>query len=275
MSGQWSVDGEPGTLLPVDDRGLAYGDGVFETVRVNRGVAVWGTQHLARLAAGCAALEIHLPGLGALESELAGMAAQLGEGIVKLIVTRGGGARGYRPDPDARARRIASAHGLPMPSTRPLVVDIAQLRLSVQPRLAGLKHLNRIEQVLAARECATRGLDEAILADTDGHATSGVATNLFWRRDGHWHTPAVDRAGVAGVCRAWILERRPDTRIVHAPVDELAGAEALFLCNSVRGILPVARMGPRALPIGPHTRALMSELHDFCPAFHPAQGAAT
>ena len=172
------------------------------------------------------------------------------DGVIKLILTRGAGARGYAPGSGVEPTLIVSASAPPAAMQDALHVDVLELRLGVQPALAGMKHLNRLEQVLGAREAAERGLDDGLMADADGLLTCSTRANLFARVDGRWITPAVDRAGVAGVARGVLFDHwsPPDGLHVAAlPLDALLRVDALLLTNAVRGILVVGRLGARAL----------------------------
>ena len=253
------VDGRAGEAVPLSDRGFCYGDGVFETLRVRDGRPVWWQAHIDRLARGCAALGMDAPAPDLLRAEVATLCEGQADGVLRLVLTRGDGTRGYLPG-QAGVRRVLSLHAAPPPRGTALSVGWAALRLSIQPRLAGIKHLNRLEQVLAARDCAEQRWDDALLCDAEGAATSAIAGNVFLVRAGRLETPLLDRCGVAGTCRAWVLAARPECRVARLSRDDVDQADELFLCNSVRGILPVARLGERELGTGPVTRALMRQL---------------
>ena len=259
------------------DRGLAYGDGLFETMRAHGGRLPWWPRHRARLTEGAARLGIAMPDEAKIDAALADALAlaardHRGDAVIKLLLTRGVGSRGYAPDEGAEPTLVLAVSPLPSISDRGLVVDLLDLRLAVQPALAGIKHLNRLEQVLGAREAAARGLDEGLMADGDGFVTCGTRANLFAHLDGRWITPPVDRAGVAGIARGVLLEQwRPDGGLHVAPlrIDDLSRVEALIVCNAVRAILPVARIGARELRARPddftQARAALAASH---PAFH-------
>ena len=132
---------------------------------------------------------------------------------------------------------------------------------------------NRLEQVLARGEWSDPGIDEGLLRDMDGNAVSATAANVFVLRDDGWHTPHVDRCGVAGVCRAWMLSAS-GARETRLGVDEVETADAVVLCNAVRGILPVARLGDRAWPPHPEVRALRQHLAGVHPAFTASEDNA-
>lgn len=259
------VDGRPATDLPLGDRGLAYGDGLFETIAVRGGRAVLLPRHLARLAEGLRRLSIDLD-LSALEAELRAFFAELGEGVAKLIITRGDGLRGYAPPQPAHPRRILL--GSPLPSypaanaEQGVRLFSCRTRLAEQPLLAGLKHLNRLEQVLARGEWQDTGIAEGLMRDTSGRVIEGVFSNLFLVRDGVLLTAELSRCGVAGVMRAEVLEQAArlgiPCEIRDIGFDELLAADELFLCNSLYGIWPVRELASSVWPAGPLTRKLQA-----------------
>lgn len=258
--------------VPAGDRGLAYGDGLFETMRVHRGDVSWWDAHWARLALGAQRLGLALPREALVRSEAATL-LDGGDGVLKLVVTRGAGTRGYAPARDAVPTWILSSHPAPAPPREGgLFVRWCDTRLAHQPRLAGLKHCNRLEQVLARGEWPAPGgpggdaFDEGLMLDTDGRVAGATAANVFVFRDGGWQTPPVDRCGVAGICRAWLLREAAAAERPLAPGD-VETAEAVVLCNAVRGILPVARLGARAWPPHPAVAALSRRLGAAHPAF--------
>lgn len=261
--------------LDASDRGLAYGDGLFETMRAHAGTLPWWPRHRARLLAGAWRLGIACPADALVDLALGEALSMAPEGIVKLVLTRGTGARGYAPpSPDSPLAptlvvSVSPVVSLLASAPKPaLCVDLLNIRLGVQPALAGLKHLNRLEQVLGAREAAERGLDEGLMADGEGRLTCGTRGNIFARRDGRWITPPVDRAGVAGIVRGLLLESWPALSEAVLHLDDLPRVDALFLTNAVRGILPVGRCGVRELDPRPtgleDARAVLAASH---PAF--------
>lgn len=241
----------PLAALDAGDRGLAYGDGLFETMRVANGRLPWWPAHRARLQRGAAALGIALPSASWLDGEVASLAAMAGgDAVLKLLLTRGAGGRGYAPPAEAEPTLALSLHPLPPPVDAPLVLRWCALRMAIQPALAGLKHLNRLEQVLARAEWRDPAIHEGLLLDTRGRVACATAANVFALVDGRWLTPRVDECGVAGVARAWVLAHAPGAREADLSPAGVESAEAVFLCNAVRGILPVGRLGERRWP--PH-----------------------
>lgn len=241
--------------LAPGNRGLAYGDGLFETMRAHRGTLPWWEAHWARLARGGTRLGIALPDPAFVLAQAVALLAEgserNGDGdgcVLKLLVVRGGNARGYAPAAGAPPAWQLSRHPLPAaPPAGGLRLHWCDARLALQPALAGLKHCNRLEQVLARAESEAAGCDEGLVRDTDGHAVSATSANLFVLRDGRWRTPPVDRCGVAGTCRAHLLAVL-DADEARLSVAEVEAADAVFLCNAVRGILPVASLGSRRWP---------------------------
>lgn len=261
FSGEEAVEG-----LACDDRGLAYGDGLFETMRIDRGGLPWWPRHRARLAEAARRLAIAMPAGSWLDARVAELIDGVDEGVLKLVLTRGAGARGYLPPASLPPTLVLSVHPLPAASGRGLDVAWSPVRLAEQPLLAGIKHLNRLEQVLARQEAAARGVDEALMLDAAGRPVCATSANVVVRVDGRWLTPPVDRCGVAGVCRGWLLEQGlvDEAQLLPAQVE---AATAVFLCNAVRGILPVARLDGRALAHGPAIDSIVGALHRAMPAF--------
>ena len=252
-----------GAVVSAADRGLQYGDGVFETLTVRDGRALRLERHLARLADGCRRLGFDAPPVA---DELRATCAGVERAVLKLIVTRGAGGRGYAVPAAAVPTHVLTLHAWPEHDPRwargGVAVRWCDLRLAAQPALAGLKHLNRLEQVLARAEW--RGTDEwqeGLLCDAAGHVIEATAANLFVVRDGALRTPRVDECGVAGVVRALLLEAAASLGIAadeallsRTDVDQ---ADEVFLCNSVIGIWPVARIGSVTRPApGPVTNTL-------------------
>lgn len=247
--------------VPAGDRGLAYGDGVFETMRARRGGVPWWDAHWARLALGARRLGLPLPREMLVRDEATRL-LDGGDAVLKLLLTRGDGARGYAPGRDATPTWVLSAHPLPAPPrTEGLVLRWCAMRLSHQPLLAGIKHCNRLEQVLARGEWPAAGepggdaFDEGLLLDVDGDVVGATAANVLVFRDGRWRTPPVDRCGVAGVCRGWLLQEAGAVEQPLVPGD-VETADAVVLCNAVRGILPVARLQGRDWPRHPAVATL-------------------
>lgn len=266
------INGEIADSVHATDRGLNYGDGVFETLRVRAGQARFWQAHMDRLQAGCQRLGFERPDQAVLLREVQTVAAGQSECVIKIIITRGipgqGTSRGYAPPPDCPVSRIVSAHVLPAGlladvegvtdpentshSPAGLRLRICTLRLASQPALAGIKHLNRLEQVLARSEWTDPGISEGLMLDENDHLICGTASNIFLVANGRMLTPRLDRCGVRGVMRGEILRQfssRCEQRRIT--LDMLPEADEVFLCNSVRGIMPVREIDQWSFGIGP------------------------
>ncbi|HZX79682.1 MAG TPA: aminodeoxychorismate lyase [Lysobacter sp.] len=246
------------------DRGLAYGDGLFETMRAHRGDVPWWDRHWSRLRRGAGVLGLALPEEKQVRAELRELLVGR-DGVAKLLVTRGAGERGYAPGPHEPFWMLSVADPPPTPTS--VAVRWCTTRIALQPALAGLKHCNRLEQVLARAEWAPgETADEGLMLDTDGMLVSAVAGNLVLLRGDGWVTPALDRCGVHGVMRGWALHAlgAAEARLTPADVET---ADALFVCNAVRGILEVARLGDRIWSPHPQVARLRARLAADHPAF--------
>lgn len=254
--------------LDAGDRGLAYGDGLFETIRVQDQRAPWWPAHWARLERGARTLGIPAPDRDWLESERDRLLSSApARAVLKLILSRGVGGRGYAMDAAMEPTLVLGVHEAPAPLPVPLALRWCETRVAIQPALAGLKHLNRLEQVLARAEWRDPAIHEGLMLDTGGQVACATAANVFALVDGRWLTPPVSRRGVAGVARAWVLANEPLATEAELDPAQLESAEALFLCNAVRGILPVGSLGTRRWPPHPALQSLCRRLGRSEPAF--------
>ncbi|MBI4938849.1 MAG: aminodeoxychorismate lyase [Nitrosomonadales bacterium] len=247
------VNGKQGNLISIRNRGLLYGDGVFRTLRATGGHALHWPLHYRKLQLDCVALGIACPDVGLLSAELNDLLVQHPDGVMKLIVTRGEGARGYAPATQSAPIRIWDIFPLPdYPAdwaTRGIKARLCQLRLAHQPQLAGIKHLNRLENVLAAAEWDDAGIAEGLLLDMSGNVIEGTRSNLFMVHSGTLLTPELTHCGVAGTQRERVLEwaatHGVPCRIAQFGLAELLAADELFLVNSIIGLWPVRELQDR------------------------------
>jgi 4-amino-4-deoxychorismate lyase len=258
------VDGQPAGVQgwPLD-RGLHYGDGLFETMVVRGGRVRFAALHRARLALGLARLRISLDE-DAAWGEVSAVAAQHAGALLKLLVTRGDAAeRGYAPTGTERPRRVLlvyPAAAVAAPQAADAAVVSLGLRLGENPLLAGIKHTNRLEQVLARIELAATGAFEGIMANNSGLLVSGTLGNVFVRLDEQWLTPRLDRCGIAGVMRAVLLREAARDGLAMREADiafaALSRCQSLCISNVRLGLLPVASLDGRALARDPALDAL-------------------
>ena len=246
--------------LPATDRGLAYGDGLFETIRVDGSNAPLLPRHLDRLARDAQRLGIEVS-----RHELAEIAASAVEDgadargentwILKLVVTRGAGGRGYRPDPEAAVNvLVLESTAPPAPPREGVRADFSRVPLTVNPLLCGIKTLNRLEQVMAARELKG-DLFEVLMSNGAGEIVEGTRTNLFVETDAGWRTPPAHTLAVAGVMRGHVLSclQQRGEPVFESPLtlsDLMSDScRGLYLTNSVLGIVPVANLAGQTLSV--------------------------
>lgn len=286
---------QPLAYIPANDRGLAYGDGVFETLRLCAGAAPLRTLHKERMRHGAARLSIpfdgdmfdrHLDELieqsvgsnveGSLTPSIqedeggkfsAGFAGDGHSAVAKIILTRGSGGRGYAAPVAMTPRWIVQRfEWIPRPTRQRqdgLVLGLCEDAVVDAPNLAGLKHLNRLEQVLAQQQVSAAGWDEGLLLDQRGRPLELTSMNLFFRFANELITPDLRCAGVAGVARQWCVQQASfhglTCRQQNISLARLREADEVFACNSVAGILPVSKLGLWQWPVGELTLSLQAE----------------
>ncbi|MEC8111916.1 MAG: aminodeoxychorismate lyase [Pseudomonadota bacterium] len=250
------IDGISADVVPVDDRGLNYADGVFETLLCKRGQILGAQLHEARLAQGLARLTF--PNAHSLAEAVFATARRLlsgvgHSGVARLTVTRGSGKRGYTPDLDATPRSILVAQDdrvLYKPGVR---CGRAETRWADQPQLAGLKLLARTEQVLAAGEAAAAGWDDAIMLDARDQVISSSRGNIFIITAGKVLTPDLATCGIAGTRRQLLVDRilpslGSEAEVCSVSWDQMMRADAVVITNAVMGVAEVVAIGDTRLP---------------------------
>jgi len=263
----WLVNGHATGVDPAD-RGLAYGDGLFETMAASEGDIRWLDLHLDRLEEGCRRLEIPAPSRSVVTREIGEHCPRGGRAVVKLIITRGPGARGYRPTETPKPTRVLAISAWPdYPDSHyrnGIAMRTCQLRLGENPALAGIKHLCRLEQVLAQLELRGQAVHQGLMLDASGRVVQATSSNVFVVLRGELTTPSLTRCGVKGVMRRVALEmaRKLGIRAEERDVTptELADADEVFVTNALFGIWPVTQLDGRRFAIGPTTQRLMREL---------------
>lgn len=247
------IDGRSGDRLSILDRALHYGDGLFETIRLAAGYPCQWQRHMDRLILGAERLGIDMPDTALLAAEAAEVTWGQREGILKLILSRGEGGRGYAPPVPAAPRRLFLTYPLPSTQGRDwrqgVVARYCQTPVSVNPVLAGIKHLNRLDSVLARAEWSDPAIAEGLMFESTGALVGGTMTNVFLWDGRCLMTPPVDRGGIAGTVRGLTLELAARlgidclvTRLDRAALDQARG---LFLTNSIVGVWPLRELGGR------------------------------
>jgi 4-amino-4-deoxychorismate lyase len=238
---------DPAHAIAAEDRGFQYGDGLFETALLQDGHVRFLDDHLRRLRDGCERLGIATPDADVLRAEIGRVTGSANDGVLKIVISRGAGGRGYRPAADLQPTRVVALYETPSDlSMRPISLRWCETRLGRNARLAGIKHLNRLEQVLAQAEW--RGeFDEGLMLDTEGEVVCATASNVFIVRDQGLVTPDLRFSGVVGVMRAQVLgaASRLGLAVNEEPLwpHDIETASEIFLTNAVRGIRPVATLG--------------------------------
>ncbi|WP_028454252.1 aminodeoxychorismate lyase [Chitinilyticum litopenaei] len=242
------INGQPAEALSLADRAIQFGDGVFRTLKVEAGGVAFWARHYAKLRADCAALAIVCPDEATLLDDLRRLGVR--DATVKIIITRGESARGYAVPAACTPNRIVQAAPLPQyPAAHfehGVTLRVCETRASWQPALAGVKHLNRLENVLARQEWQDPAIFDGLLLDRDGMVVEGVISNVFALQGRRVLTPTLVNSGVAGVMRGILLELFSSMGYEAIPSDmtleELARSEQLWLSNSLFGLLPVASL---------------------------------
>ncbi len=263
------IDGYETDCLTVADRGLQYGDGLFETLAVRDGAPCLWRRHFDRLARGADRFGIPCPRPELLLDECRQVAGGEAVGVVKIILTRGSGGRGYGPPESPQPLRILTLHPWPdypgVWEEQGVEVTFCRTLLGENPVLAGVKHLNRLEQVLARAEWRDPGIAEGLMRDGRGRVIGGTMSNLFLVRDNHLLTPRLDTCGIAGTVRDLVLHLAGTLGIEVLERDlvraDLVAADGLFLTNALIGVWPVRRLGTREMNLEHLPSELLTAVH--------------
>ena len=270
----WFLNGGVVGRLGVSDRGLQYGDGLFETVAIRDGDLRLWQYHMDRLAKGCELLGIRKPADAELSAGLIDALQQSNAltaySVAKIIVTAGTGVRGYGRAPAESPTVLIGvfpASPPPVKSYRDgLKTVLCRTRLAVNSPTAGLKTLNRLEQVLARSEFIETGEFEGLTMDADDNIICGTMSNVFFVTNNLISTPSLDRCGVEGVMRRHVIEtlreQGIDTRIQAVNLVDLRNIDEVFVSNSQFGVMPVRSCADMQWPVGETTRKVMSILAD-------------
>jgi len=266
------VNGKTDALVSAADRAVHYGDGVFETIRVREHQPEFLARHLVRLRVGCERLGFTSVPWDKVETEARELARQKTEGALKIILSRGSGGRGYRFGAEQQTTRIIGLYDSPQwpdrISTTGIRARICSLRLCVQPQLAGIKHLNRLEQVLARAEWDDEDIREGLMLDVNDRLVEGTMSNVFLVREGRLLTPELSQCGVSGIMRSVIMDVAEQARIAvetcTLTLADVRTADEVFICNSLIGIWPVTTIDTiGTYPVGPTSRKLGEQLQQF------------
>ena len=262
------INGIASEYMPVTDRGLHYGDGIFETIACEDSQPVFLRQHLQRMENAAGKLDIPYPGRHCLEQDIRRLLlGNCGKCVVKLILTRGSGKRGYRYDPGQAALRICMRSSWPHHVTQwqqhGIIVRFCETPVSLNPALAGIKSLNRLENVIASGELGTAH-DEGLMSDIDGNVIEGTMSNLFAVIGGTLVTPDLSRGGINGIIREQVLDIAKNSSIKYEirniGRDELLSSREIFICNSVTGVCRVKQLEQQQYAQAEITTSINTEL---------------
>ncbi len=264
LNGQLIDSEQPALYL--NERGWLYGDGLYETMLLNNGSIRFLADHLERLQSGCERLGMPVPPVTLLTQELQMICSQQQHAVIRLTLTRGRSERGYRPAELPQPTRVWQSFPVPANTLSGIKLRWCTTRLSRNAVLAGIKHCNRLEQVLAQAEWRDADIAEGLMLDTEGELVCGTMSNVFLALEGRLITPDLRYSGIAGVMRKNVLrlaERfniETEQRAVRA--EEVQAAQEVFVCNAVRGIQPVIKLEQQQWQIGELTGMLLQALQD-------------
>ncbi len=262
----YSLNGIHQAPLSVEERALHYGDGLFETIAfVNQSPVLWNA-HMDRLARGCRVLGIPCPSGQQLLSEASILLPEEAFSLLKIVLSRGIDGRGYRPSEQIAMNRYLLAYKIdPLWRSNPIETRVCSMPWSVNSRLAGLKTLNRLDQVLAQAECKTFQIDEGVMTDGNGHLISGTKSNLFLIEANTLVTPKLNQAGIAGTLRDFLLQEAScfgyKSEVCDISIERMKTADAAFFTNSVMGLLPIKSFEEVAYVESSKLKALQKQVH--------------
>jgi len=239
----------------IESRGLAYGDGLFTTAKISDGNIQYLSAHIERLLSGCVKLGIIPPSKNELIAQLTAVATSYTLAVLKVIITAAKGGRGYARAIGGGHELIIMVHDYPTHYEKMAIsgihLGLSQQQLGINPMLAGLKHLNRLEQVLLNEELSTREEDDLLVANINNEIIEATSANVFILLNDQWHTPDVSHSGVNGLMRQAILQHFPDTLIQSLTLSNIINAQAMFVCNCIMGVMPVRAFNDLALSLTP------------------------
>lgn len=262
------VNGQSSDEISLHDRGLQYGDGLFETIAVEHEKLLCWDEHISRLNAGCNRLNIQPIDATRLVEEASRLIKSTERGVIKIIITRGQGGRGYATAKENNSSRIMTlypwpdyAHENSLSGVRARICDY---RYAINPGLAGIKHLNRLEQILARSEWEDSSIAEGIVMDQDDNVIEGTMSNIFYVLGGILFTPDLSASGVNGIVRQKIIEQAAamqlDVRIKKTSLEVLMSADEIFMCNSIIGIWPIKVIDEKSFLTGATSHQIRQSL---------------
>ncbi|CAH0526532.1 aminodeoxychorismate lyase [Vibrio hippocampi] len=254
--------------VSVTDRSFQYGDGCFTTIRVEQGQPVFWSLHKQRMLRAIERLKLKPIDWQLTERQLMKLAQSYQHGGIKIHLSRGEGGRGYSPDLEGDTLVTLSTFAYPSHyqalQLQGVSLALCETRLGLNPLLSGIKHNNRLEQVLIKHELEQKGYVDGVVLDLNGHVIETSMANVFWLKDGTLYTPNLSQSGVEGVMRQRVLELTEQwgipTKTVYVPIETLFDAEEVFMTNSILGVAPVVAITDICFNIGDFSRRLQETL---------------
>lgn len=248
-----SINGLEQNKIDIENRGLAYGDGLFTTAKIIDGQIQYLSSHVQRLLWGCEKLVLKAPNKIEITQQLSQVAKRYNLAVLKVIITAGSGGRGYARSISNIIDIIIMVYDYPKHydelAIEGITLGISNQQIGINPMLSGLKHLNRLEQVLLRQELGNTKEDDLIVTNINDEVIEATSANLFFWLNGQLCTPDVAKSGVNGIMRQTILQNHPDTLIKKVTLAELASSQAMFICNCVMGVMPVKQYNGQHLSI--------------------------
>jgi len=265
------INGKVCEQIEVFDRALHYGDGLFETIAIQNRKILCFDEHLNRLEKGCEKIKIPITDKTIIKNEVSSLIDSNDRAVVKIIISRGQGGRGYKIPEDIEPTRIISL--FPWPnysdefSTSGIKTKLCNYRYTNNPVLAGIKHLNRLEQVLARAEWNDKTIFEGIVMDSDNYVIEGTMSNIFCILDKTLYTPDLSLCGIEGIVREKIINLADKLgfkiEIKKITLDFLLNAEEIFMCNSLIGIWPVNSIDKKVFLEHKETQKIKNKLIEY------------
>ena len=263
----FQINGKLTNKISDEDRAVQYGDGVFETIAVKEKLLEFWKEHYQRLNKGCTILKIKCPSEFFLKKEISKFIKKTKKNkfILKIIISRGIGGRGYNPPRNSKPTRILGIYDWPnYPETnftKGIRMDVCKTRISTQPFLSQIKHLNRLEQIIARSEWQNKSISESIMLDLNDNVIEGTMSNIFGVKKNVFYTPVTKFSGIEGIMRNEILKllkkNEEKYKVKKITLKELLNFEEIFICNSIFGIWSVRQILKKKFPLGKKTRELI------------------
>ncbi|WP_286268801.1 aminodeoxychorismate lyase [Thalassotalea hakodatensis] len=244
--------------ISITDRGLAYGDGVFTTAKIVDGTILLLMEHIERLKESCARIALSDIDWHALKAELVKQSTAFPLAVLKVMITAGTGGRGYSRIGVSKPNVIVMVHEFPKHyidwQQAGVSIGIAKTRLGINPNLAGIKHLNRLEQVLIRKELDESQWQDLIVTDVQNNIVETSCANVFWIKNNDVFTPELGSSGVSGLLRNQTIRQLSEIKLIKEPLDSLVDIDAMIICNSVMGYVPVKNFNGHTLSLSVASR---------------------